>query len=207
MLFESFPVGSFQCNCTILGCEATRLAVVIDPGGEADRILEVLSRHQLQAVYLLHTHAHLDHVGATHRLHKTAGGSTCLHEDDMDLCENLALQAQLFGLTTPDTPQIDQFLKEGDSLSFGKESIEILHTPGHTPGSVSFYTREIGLLTGDTLFAGSIGRTDLWGGSHPTLIRSIKKSLLAFPDETMVFPGHGPQTTIGRERSANPFLT
>jgi len=125
----------------------------------------------------------------------------------MELCENLSLQAKLFGLPTPDEPTIDQFLKAGDGLSFGEERLEVLHTPGHTPGSLCFYAEGIGLFTGDTLFSGSIGRTDLWGGSQPTLISSIKKSLLSFPDETQIYPGHGAGSTIGRERNLNPFLT
>jgi len=207
MFFESFPVGPFQCNCVILGCEKARSAVVIDPGGEPERILKVLTRHQLKTAYLLHTHAHLDHVGGTSALHQATGSTTGLHEDDMELCENLALQAQLFGLPTPDQPRIDLFLKAGDRLSFGEETIEVLHTPGHTPGSLCFFTEHIGLFTGDTLFSGSIGRTDLWGGSHPALIASIKKELLTFPDDTRVYPGHGAGSTIGREKTLNPFLT
>ncbi|MFQ5587314.1 MAG: MBL fold metallo-hydrolase [Nitrospiria bacterium] len=207
MIFETFPVGPFQCNCLIIGCEESRAAVVIDPGGDAERILSVLAKHQLNTLYLLHSHAHLDHVGATKPVHEKSGGQTCLHEDDMFLCDHLAAQAELFGLPTPETPQINQFLKNGDRLSFGKQSVEVLHTPGHTPGSLSFYIEGIGLVTGDTLFAGSVGRTDLWKGSHPDLIASIKRHLLAFPDETDVYPGHGPKTTIGVERRGNPFLT
>lgn len=207
MIFESFPVGPFQCNCMIIGCEESRSAVVIDPGDDAERILSVLSQHQLKPVYLLHSHAHLDHIGATKAVHQDSGGLTCLHEDDLFLCEHLAEQAALFGLPTPETPKIDQFLKDGNVLSFGNESVEVLHTPGHTPGSLSFYIPELGLMTGDTLFSGSVGRTDLWKGSYPTLISSIKKHLLPFPDETQVYPGHGPSTTIGLERRRNPFLT
>lgn len=207
MIFESFPVGPFQCNCMILGCEETKAAIVIDPGDESDRILDRLDRLQLKTVYLLHTHAHLDHIGATDLVRKKTGAKAGLHEDDMPLCENLPVQAALFGLPAPPTPTIDRFLKGGDSLSFGRRTAEVLHTPGHTPGSLSFYIPTLGLMTGDTLFAGSVGRTDLWGGSYPTLIRSIQKELLSFPDETAVYPGHGPKTTIGRERGANPFLT
>jgi len=199
MIFESFTVGPFQCNCMVIGCEETRSAVVIDPGEDAGKILEVLSRHQLKTVYLLHTHAHLDHIGATKTLHQKTGGATCLHEDDMFLCEHLSDQAALFGLPTPETPEIDQFLNNKDSLSFGNVKAEVFHTPGHTPGSLSFYIPDIGLLTGDTLFSGSVGRTDLWKRSQSTLITSIKNQLLSFPDETVVYPGHGPSTTIGQE--------
>lgn len=206
MIFESFPVGPFQCNCMILGCKKTRSAVVIDPGEEAEQILALLSQHELNVVYILHSHAHLDHVGATKAVHENAGGTTGLHEDDMFLCEHLSTQAELFGLPCPETPVIEQFLNNGDVLSFGDHAVEVLHTPGHTPGSLSFYINSVGLITGDTLFSGGVGRTDLWEGSHPTLISSIKKSLLTFPDETIVYPGHGPKTTIGRERQSNPFL-
>ncbi len=206
MIFESFPVGPFQCNCMILGCENTQTAIIVDPGEEAEQILSVLSQHGLKVVYILHSHAHLDHIGATKTVHEKTGGKTGLHEDDMFLCDHLSTQAELFGLPTPETPIIDQFLKNGDTLSFGNYSIEVLHTPGHTPGSLSFFIDTVGLITGDTLFAGSVGRTDLWEGSHPTLISSIKKNLLTFPDETIVYPGHGPKTTIGRERQNNPFL-
>ncbi|TAK08497.1 MAG: MBL fold metallo-hydrolase [Candidatus Manganitrophaceae bacterium] len=206
MIFESFPVGPFQCNCILLACEETRTAVVFDPGEESDEILGRLARLQLKAAFLFHTHAHLDHVGATEAVRAKTGAVTGLHEEDMPLCENLSIQAALFGLPTPPVPIIDRFLKHGDSFSFGKEKIEVIHTPGHTPGSVSFHVPTVGLLTGDTLFAGSIGRTDLWGGSYPTLIESIQKRLLSFPDQTAVYPGHGPRTTIGRERGGNPFL-
>jgi glyoxylase-like metal-dependent hydrolase (beta-lactamase superfamily II) len=206
MIVESFPVGPFQCNCMILACEETRTAVVFDPGEEADEILGRLARHQLKAVFLLHTHAHLDHIGATDIVRTKTGAVTGLHEEDLFLCENLHVQASLFGLPPPPVPPIDRFLKHADSFSFGREKVEVIHTPGHTPGSVSFYVPAFGLLTGDTLFAGSIGRTDLWGGSYPTLINSIQKRLLSFPDETAVYPGHGPRTTIGRERQSNPFL-
>ncbi len=206
MLFETFRVGPFQCNCMILGCEETKTAVVIDPGADAARIVESLSRQQLKATYLLHTHAHLDHIGATDLVRKKTGATASLHEDDMPLCQNLQMQADLFGLPSPPIPPIDRFLKQGETLSFGKLKLEVLHTPGHTPGSVSFYISDLGLITGDTLFFGSIGRTDLWGGSYSTIIHSIHKQLLSFPDETAVYPGHGPRTSIGQERASNPFL-
>lgn len=206
MIFESFPVGPFQCNCMIFGCEETQSAVVIDPGDEADAILATLARWKIKALYLLHTHAHLDHIGATHDVRQQTGAASGLHEDDMPLCENLAIQASLFGLSAPPVPVIDRFLKNGDVLSFGHHTVDVLHTPGHTPGSLSFHVPSVGLITGDTLFAGSVGRTDLWGGSHPTLIRSIHSRLLSFPEETIVYPGHGPKTTIGREKRSNPYL-
>lgn len=206
MIFELFPVGPFQCNCMILACEETRAAVVIDPGEDASRILKHLAKWELKTLYLLHTHAHIDHVGATDAVRTETGATSALHEEDMFLCQNLALQASLFDLQCPPVPIIDLFLKQGDILSFGKHHVDVLHTPGHTPGSVSFHIPTIGLLTGDTLFKGSIGRTDLWRGSYPTLIDSIKTKLLSFPDETIVYPGHGPATTIGAEKEGNPFV-
>ncbi len=207
MIFESFRVGPFQCNCMLFGCEETQSAILIDPGDDAETILSVLARHRLRALYLLHTHAHLDHIGATHDMRQKSMAAACLHEDDMPLCENLAVQADLFGLPAPPVPTIDRFLKDGDVLSFGHHKVDVLHTPGHTPGSVSFHIPSIGLITGDTLFAGSVGRTDLWGGSQPTLLRSIHTRLLSFPEETVVYPGHGPKTTIGREKRSNPYLS
>ncbi len=207
MIIETFPVGAFRCNCFIIACQETRSGIIIDPGGDEDLIFSVLAKHQLKTIYLLHTHAHLDHIGATQPVHKDAGGETCLHEDDMFLCNHLAAQAELFGLPTPETPKMERFLKNGDRLNFGNHTVDVLHTPGHTPGSLSFYIDGFGLITGDTLFAGSVGRTDLWKGSHPDLITSIKQHLLTFPDETTVFPGHGPKTTIGIERAKNPFLS
>jgi glyoxylase-like metal-dependent hydrolase (beta-lactamase superfamily II) len=201
-----FQVGPFQCNCMILGCAETRTAVVIDPGDNSARIVAALARQGLTATYLLHTHAHLDHIGATADVRQQTGALSGLHEDDMPLCENLPIQAELFGMETPPIPTIDRFLKEGDALTFGRHTVNVLHTPGHTPGSLCFFVEELGLMTGDTLFSGSVGRTDLWGGSHPTLIASITHKLLTFPDATGVYPGHGRRTTIGNERHGNPFL-
>jgi glyoxylase-like metal-dependent hydrolase (beta-lactamase superfamily II) len=206
MIFEIFPVGPFQCNCAILGCEETRSAVVIDPGEDADRILARLIHHQLKTVYLLHTHAHIDHIGATDAVRQKTDAESALHEDDLFLCQNLKLQADYFNLPEPSVPVIDRFLKHGEILSFGTGRIHVIHTPGHTPGSVTLHLPDVGLFTGDTLFNGSIGRTDLWGGSQQTLIDSITTRLFSFPDPTQVYPGHGPRTTIGDEKRDNPFV-
>ena len=206
-LFESRVVGPFGCNCAILACERSREALVIDPGDEAEDILALLEKDRLTARYLLHTHAHLDHIGATAALRAKTGAAACLHEGDLFLADHLPLQASLFGLPAPQTPQIDRLLKDGESYSSGSVSLQVIHTPGHTPGSVTFFWADSGLLlTGDTLFAGSVGRTDLWGGSTETLLRSIHDRLMGFPDSTRIFPGHGPGSTIGQERRANPFL-
>lgn len=206
MIFETFPVGPFQCNCMIFGCEETKAAIVVDPGEDSGLILQRLAKYELKTLYLFHTHAHIDHIGATDAVRTQTGAESALHKEDLFLCENLALQASLFDLPTPPIPTIDILLKQGDLFSFGKNRLEVLHTPGHTPGSVSFYIPTIGLITGDTLFKGSIGRTDLWRGSYPTLIDSIQSKLFSFPDETMVYPGHGPSTTIGDEKRGNPFV-
>jgi len=209
MLIEKMAVGPFQCNCTILGCEKTKEALVIDPGDEPDRIIQQVQKMGLKPKYLLHTHAHLDHVGGTLGVQEKLGGESCLHKEDLVLFENVPMQAALFNLPAPPTGKIDQFLEEGDSLQFGEHKIEILHTPGHTPGSVSFYLPLEGgdqLFTGDTLFLGSIGRTDLWGGDYNQIIKSIKDKLLPLDDKTVVHPGHGPNSTIGQEKKTNPFI-
>jgi glyoxylase-like metal-dependent hydrolase (beta-lactamase superfamily II) len=206
MIFDLFPVGLFQCNCIILGCEETKVAVVIDPGEDATLILQRLAKWELKTIYLLHTHAHIDHIGATDAVRMQTGAASALHEDDMFLCQNLSLQASLFDLICPPTPTIDLFVKQGDIFSFGKHRVDVIHTPGHTPGSLSFHVPEVGLLTGDTLFKESVGRTDLWRGSHKTMMDSIKTKLLTFPDDTVVYPGHGPATTIGAEKEGNPFI-
>ena len=190
----------------ILACEETKAAVVIDPGEDANLIFKHIAKWALNTLYLFHTHAHIDHIGATDAVRTQTGATSALHEDDMFLCQNLSLQASLFDLKCPPVPIIDLFLRQGDIFSFGKHHVEVLHTPGHTPGSVSFHIPTVGLLTGDTLFKGSIGRTDLWRGSYSTLIDSIKRKLLPFPDETVVYPGHGPATTIGAEKKSNPFV-
>ncbi|HET6371023.1 MAG TPA: MBL fold metallo-hydrolase [Nitrospiria bacterium] len=207
MIVEAAVVGPFGCNCLVLGCEKSGEAMVVDPGDDLDRILEILERHRLAVRYILHTHAHLDHMGATAPLQIKSGGVACLHEGDLFLAESLSVQASLFGLPSPPTPTIDRILKDGEKYVAGEIVAEVLHTPGHTPGSVTFsLVGEEMLLTGDTLFAGSIGRTDLWGGSYEAILRSIHERLLTFPDPTCVFPGHGPKTTIGRERETNPYL-
>ncbi len=206
MIFETFHVGPFQCNCTILGCEETQSAVVIDPGDAADKILARLNHHRLKTIYLLHTHAHIDHISATSTVRAETGAKAALHEGDLFLCQNLPLQAEHFGLETPTIPMIDHFLRDKETLSFGASTIEVIHTPGHTPGSVTFYLPTVGLFTGDTLFRESIGRTDLWGGSYPTIIDSIKTKLFSFPESTIVYSGHGHSTTIGKEKRENPFV-
>jgi hydroxyacylglutathione hydrolase len=222
MIHEVLPVGWLQCNCSILGDPETREALVLDPGDEVDRVLEALARHSLTVRLIVSTHAHIDHVGGLQKLHAVTGAPVLMHGEDLDLYRHLDMQAAWLGIRPPETAQIDQILREGDTLRWGRFAASVLHTPGHTPGSVSLYlppddgkliarpaisgTEEGKLFAGDTLFAGSIGRTDLWGGSMPKILRSIHEKLLVLPDCTIVYPGHGSSTTIGQERAENPFL-
>jgi glyoxylase-like metal-dependent hydrolase (beta-lactamase superfamily II) len=208
MIHEVLPVGMLVCNCSVLGDETTGEAVVIDPGDEVEKVLDVLARHNLRARYIVATHAHLDHVGGVERLQRATGAAVLMHEADLPLFEHLDVQAEMLGLRAPARLEVDQFLREGGTLRCGSLALEVLHTPGHSPGSLSLHLPggQAKLFSGDTLFQGSIGRTDLWGGSYDEILRSIRSRLLIFPDETPVFPGHGPATTIGDERELNPFL-
>ncbi len=212
MIHEVLVVGALQCNCSILGDEQTREAIVIDPGDEVARILEILKRHRLTAKYILNTHAHFDHVGNCRELKEATGAEIWLHKDDLPIYESAPQQAALFamyGVPPIRVTAVDQFVQDADGVSVGAIDAHIIHTPGHTPGSLSLRipggAREV-LFAGDTLFQGSIGRTDLPGGSFPQILKSIKERLLTLDDETEVWPGHGPKTTIGRERRTNPFL-
>ncbi len=211
MIIETFAVGPLGCNCTILGDETTKDAIVIDPGGDEARILATLAKHGLTARAMLHTHTHIDHVGATHAVQVATQASARIHEGDLTLYKMLGIQGQLLGIRAPHAAELDRFLADGEVVSAGGLAIEVIHTPGHTPGSVCFHCRnESGrdvLFAGDTLFAGSIGRTDLWGGDHDAILNSIKQRLLTLPGDTMVVTGHDRSTTIDREAKTNPFLT
>jgi glyoxylase-like metal-dependent hydrolase (beta-lactamase superfamily II) len=208
MIHEILPVGILACNCSIVGDEDTGEAIVIDPGDEIERVQEVLARHKLRAKYIVATHAHIDHVGGLEQLKRATGAPVLMHAGDLPLYQHLAEQAEWLGVPSPGIVTVDQFLKEGDTLRIGSHVFEVLHTPGHSPGSLSLHLpgEQEKLFSGDTLFQGSIGRTDLWGGSYEEILRSIHDRLLVFPDETPVFPGHGPETVIGWERETNPFL-
>lgn len=208
LIHEILPVGWLQCNCQVVADPETGDAIVIDPGDEVEQVQEVLRRYHLKIKYLVNTHAHIDHVGGLARLKELTGAPVLMHPHDLWLYQNLAMQAALIGVPVPRPTEVDQMLRAGDTLSWGQLSAHVLHTPGHTPGSVSLYLPEPDkrLFAGDTLFAGSIGRTDLWGGSFEAILRSLHGELLALDDDTRVYPGHGPQTTIGEERQRNPFL-
>jgi hydroxyacylglutathione hydrolase len=208
MILESLTVGPLQCNCYILGCEETREGIVIDPGDDADSILRLIQKHQLNIKYIFSTHAHIDHVGDLEALKSETGADAVLHEKDLSLYENLPMQAAWLGISVPTMAHIDSTIADQDILSFGNCQGEVLHTPGHTPGSVCLLVPSAGnfLFAGDTLFQGSIGRTDLWGGSYEAIMRSIRQKLLKLDDRTLVYPGHGPATTIAEEKQHNPFL-
>ena len=208
MIHEILPVGMLACNCSILGDEPSGEAVVIDPGDDIEQVRQILAKHHLRVKYIVATHAHIDHVGGIEKLKQATGAAVLMHQGDLPLYQNLALQAEWLGVPAPGVTEVDQFLKEGDSLRCGSLRLEVLHTPGHSPGSLSLHLsgKDQRILSGDTLFQGSIGRTDLWGGSWDDILRSIHNRLLIFPDPTPVFPGHGAPTTIGEERESNPFL-
>jgi hydroxyacylglutathione hydrolase len=211
MIVSVVPVGALQCNCTILGDPASGEALVVDPGDEVEKIVSALRRQGLRCTTILNTHAHIDHVGANHALKDAAGARVMLHEADLPLYDNLRMQSEWMGGLIPEPlrAEVDRHVAQGDRVSAGVVSVEVLHTPGHTPGSICFSVegKEPLLLSGDTLFAGSIGRTDLWGGNFDQEIASIRTRLLTLDDSTRVIPGHGPETTIGWERRRNPFLT
>ena len=207
MILETFPVGPLQCNCTLMGDEQTREAIVIDPGDEVGSIQRRLARHGLTLKQILVTHGHIDHVGGALRLKRLTGAPIYMNENDLPQLEMMATQASWLGIETPDTAPPDATLADGQIVGLEHLPASVLYTPGHTQGSVCLHFAPLKLLiAGDTLFAGSIGRTDLPGGNPEQIIASIQERLLGLPDETHVLPGHGPVTTIGQERRSNPFL-
>jgi hydroxyacylglutathione hydrolase len=240
LIHEVIPVGLLQCNCSILGDPVTREAIVVDPGDEVERILDLLRGHTLKVRAIVSTHTHIDHVGGLAGLQRSTGAPVLIHEADLELYRHLEIQAEWLGVPTPEVTRIEDFVREGDTIRWGRFLARVLHTPGHTPGSISLVVEPNGtvesgmtnddasgvaldefeassqahhgahnaarLLAGDTLFQGSIGRTDLWGGSYAQIIDSIREKLLVLPDDVVVCPGHGDATTIGAERAYNPFL-
>src|SRR5215467_14298855 len=207
MIHEILPVGPLQCNCSIVGDESTRVAMVIDPGDDIDDVLELVRKHYLQVKQIVVTHAHIDHVGGAMKLRAATGAPILLNQDDYALLKMLDVQASWLQMAPPGTVEIDHSLGQSDRIQVGSHTADVLHTPGHTEGSICLYfPAENKLIAGDTLFAGSIGRTDLPGGSFEKIIDSLHGKLLELPDQTVVVPGHGPLTTIGEERESNPFL-
>jgi hydroxyacylglutathione hydrolase len=211
LLRTSFPVGVLGCNCSLIACPDTREALVVDPGDEAARILDELKARDWKPVQVVHTHAHFDHLLATDAVATPHHAETCLHREDRFLYDGVPQQLAMFGMPArPAPPALTRELEGGEVLSFGRREARVIHTPGHTPGSICLYLESAGepplLLSGDTLFARSIGRTDLWGGSMEQILDSIRGPLLALPADTQVIPGHGRATTIGEEREENPFV-
>lgn len=215
LIYIKIPVGMLQCNCSILGDPKTREAIVVDPGDEVERILGLLGRYKLTVKAIVSTHAHIDHVGGLAKLHQYTGAPVMMHREDLPLYNAMEVQAAFLGTKTPELTNVDHLLKDGDALEWGGYQASVIHTPGHTPGSLCLYLpKESGkvilsqpqLYAGDTLFAGSIGRTDLWGGSLDQIMESLTQKLMQLPEDTIVYPGHGEITTIGRERATNPFL-
>lgn len=209
MLVRTFPAGPLGCNCSILADPETRDAIVIDPGGDFERIQAELMREELNVRAIVHTHTHIDHVGATAPLQRWSGAEAMIHEADRFLYDMLPVQASLLRIQLPEKCEMVGSLEDEFCLGVGSLELAVIHTPGHTPGSVCFHCKggdkEV-LFSGDTLFERSIGRTDLWGGDSAQILRSIKDKLLPLPEDTWVIPGHGDSTSIGEERAHNPFL-
>jgi hydroxyacylglutathione hydrolase len=207
MILETFPVGPLRCNCTILGDEVTHNAIVIDPGDNIPEILSRLQKHGLTLRQIVVTHAHIDHVGGAALLKRATGAPVLLNQRDLPLLNAMEMQAGWLGVATPQVAPPDASADDGITIGLASVPGEVIHTPGHTPGSICllFPSQDL-LVAGDTLFAGSIGRTDLPGGDGQQILRSLRNRLLVLPDSTRVLPGHGPQTTIGQERQSNPFL-
>ena len=200
MIIKSLPVGPLYTNCFIIGCKDTKEAAVVDPGGDSDKILMLLAEDKLTLKYIINTHGHFDHVAGNKKLKETTGAKILIHEEDATL-----LTTPSMGLSADNLQAADEFMKDGDKITFGNITLEVLHTPGHTLGGVSLYT-DGHVFVGDTLFAGSIGRTDFPGGNYDTLINSVKDRLFPLGDEVLVYSGHTAETTIGNEKKYNPFF-
>lgn len=212
MILESAAVGPFFKNGYIIGCERTRQAVFIDPGDEVEELLTFIAAEQLTITHILLTHAHVDHVSGVAAAKRALGAPIYLHRDDQAIYDNAVRTGLMFGLTVEQPPPVDHYYQGEGPITFGDYSFEVKHTPGHCPGNVCLALTKTGetkapdLFVGDTLFAGSIGRTDLPGGNFEVLMTAITEVLFAYPDESIVYSGHGPETTIGRERATNPFV-
>jgi hydroxyacylglutathione hydrolase len=205
LIIKTLPVGPIMANCFILGCQDTLQAAVIDPGDEADKILQSLAESKLTLRYIINTHGHPDHVGANKRLKEATGAPILIHALDAPMLNQIAVSMAAWGLTGENSPPPDKTLAEGDTITFGNITLTVIHTPGHTPGGISLKT-DGRVFVGDTLFAGSVGRTDFPGGNFETLRTSIQTKLFALADDVQVYTGHGPSTTIGREKCYNPFV-
>ncbi len=206
MILQTIPAGMNQTNCYIVGCEETKQGAVIDPGGEGKRLVREIERSGLDVRYVLITHAHFDHIGGIADVVEATGAKLAIHPNERPLLENGG-GASMWGLKVTPSPPPDVALSDGQIIEVGQLTFEVLLTPGHSPGGVSFYEAEGGMaFVGDVLFSNGIGRTDLHGGDWETLMRSIKEVLFALPEETVIYPGHGPKTTVGREKRTNPWV-
>ena len=211
MILKNFVVGQLETNCYILGDEKSKDALCIDPGGRVDEIIAAVNKAKLSIKYIINTHAHFDHVGGNGPLKKITGAKLAIHSEDVMLLESVALQGAEFGTDAVPSPSPDILLKDGDTIKVGNLMVSVIHTPGHSQGGICLFLKltdnnEEILFTGDTIFAGSIGRTDLPGGSYKDIIASIKSKILPLGDDVRILPGHGPETTIGREKRFNQFL-
>lgn len=210
MIVENIVVGAFACNCTIIGCEETKEALIIDPGDEPQKILKVLEKYDLKPKYLIHTHAHLDHIMGTRVLKEKTQAEIFLHKADLNIYKNLKAQASRFGWKVNDPLNVDKFVEDEELITIGKNITgKVIHTPGHSPGSVCYHFSGFEkpvVFSGDTLFSGSVGRTDLWEASHDKMMSSIKNRLFTLDEETIVCPGHGDKTSIWKEKKTNPFF-
>lgn len=207
MIHEILAVGPLQCNCSVIGDEASHEAMIIDPGDDIQDVLALVRKHNLQVKQIVITHAHIDHVGGAMKLRAATGAPILLNQNDYALLKMLDVQAAWIGMANPGKVDIDRSVTTGDTITAGSLTANVLHTPGHTEGSICLhFPAEQKLIAGDTLFAGSIGRTDLPGGDMQKIMRSLHTVLLALPDNTVVVPGHGEITSIGQERHTNPFL-
>jgi hydroxyacylglutathione hydrolase len=207
MIHEILPVGMLRCNCSVFGDEQSREALVVDPGDEIDSVLRIVAKHSLTVKAIVITHAHIDHIGGAQKLKQATGAPVYMNLNDTELQKMMPVQAGWLGTPTPEAVEIDVSAKDGDKLLVGATEVQVLHTPGHTQGSISLWMPAEGkLVAGDTLFRDSIGRTDLPGGDGRQILRSIHDKLMPLPDETVVIPGHGENTTIGREKEFNHFL-
>jgi len=207
MLHEVLPVGPLQCNCSIFGDLESGQAIVIDPGDDVGLLTGIISRHSLRVTTIVVTHAHIDHIGGAAELKRLTGAPIYMNQDDLGLVSELERQAAWLGMKAPDIPEVDVLIGDGDVVTLQELKFHVLHTPGHTQGSVSLHVpQENKLIAGDTLFKDSIGRTDLPGGNPKQILFSIREKILTLDDRVIVIPGHGPQTTVGREREKNCFL-
>jgi len=208
MIIDSFIVGPLQCNCILVGCEKSGYAVVLDPGGDPEYILERLDQHGLKAIRIILTHAHFDHIVGLRPVKEQTKSELYLHYDDKWLYENVSVQSKSFGLAPVELPAIDHFIYGGEIFNIGSMQFKILHTPGHSPGSICLLANNTHsvLFTGDTLFKEGIGRTDLWGGSYETLLQSIYTKIVPLDEKTVIYPGHGPSTILSEEKIYNPFI-